>query len=95
MSTLPGVDTVTHAPRARAKKAIAKAAEHLDGKSVFFFPDSQMEIPLARFLTRETRAGLMEALEVAEALAGSMEARTQAIYGIDDSARPKSFEQIW
>ncbi|WP_317057469.1 ferredoxin:protochlorophyllide reductase (ATP-dependent) subunit N [Roseovarius rhodophyticola] len=54
-------DTVTHAPRARAKKAIAKAAEHLDGKSVFFFPDSQMEIPLARFLTRECG---MEAIEV-------------------------------
>ena len=49
----------------------------------------------ARFLTLETRAGLMEALEVAEALAGSMEARTRAIYGVDDSARPKSFEQIW
>ena len=25
----------------------------MQGKSVFFFPDSQLEIPLARFLTRE------------------------------------------
>ncbi|MDZ7599709.1 MAG: nitrogenase component 1 [Desulfobacterales bacterium] len=32
---------------------MAAAAETLRGKSVFFFPDSQLEIPLARFLTRE------------------------------------------
>ncbi|MBK5933470.1 ferredoxin protochlorophyllide reductase subunit N [Rhodovulum imhoffii] len=44
---------VTEAPRARARKAIAAATETLGGKSVFFFPDSQLEIPLARFLTRE------------------------------------------
>ena len=46
-------EEVTAAPRARARKAIAQAAEVLRGKSVFFFPDSQLEIPLARFLTRE------------------------------------------
>ncbi len=46
-------EEVTAAPRARARKAIAQAAEALRGKSVFFFPDSQLEIPLARFLTRE------------------------------------------
>ncbi|MEL6685397.1 MAG: ferredoxin:protochlorophyllide reductase (ATP-dependent) subunit N [Pseudomonadota bacterium] len=46
-------EAVTAAPRARARKAIAQAAEALHGKSVFFFPDSQLEIPLARFLTRE------------------------------------------
>ncbi len=46
-------EAVTAAPRARARKAIAQAAEPLRGKSVFFFPDSQLEIPLARFLTRE------------------------------------------
>lgn len=51
----------TDAPRARARKAVAKATETLNGKSVFFFPDSQMEIPLARFLTRECG---MEAIEV-------------------------------
>ncbi|MBN2906172.1 MAG: ferredoxin:protochlorophyllide reductase (ATP-dependent) subunit N [Rhodobacteraceae bacterium] len=44
---------VTDAPRARARKAVAAATETLNGKSVFFFPDSQLEIPLARFLTRE------------------------------------------
>ncbi len=52
---------VTAAPRARARKAIAAAAATLAGKSVFFFPDSQLEIPLARFLTRECG---MTALEV-------------------------------
>ncbi|MCG6883209.1 MAG: ferredoxin:protochlorophyllide reductase (ATP-dependent) subunit N [Silicimonas sp.] len=52
---------VTDAPRARARRAVAKAAETLNGKSIFFFPDSQLEIPLARFLTRECG---MEAIEV-------------------------------
>ena len=46
-------DAVTSAPRARARKAIAAHAETLRDKSLFFFPDSQLEIPLARFLTRE------------------------------------------
>ncbi|MEQ9239292.1 ferredoxin:protochlorophyllide reductase (ATP-dependent) subunit N [Roseovarius indicus] len=54
-------DAVTGAPRARARKAVAKAATTLSGKSVFFFPDSQLEIPLARFLTRECG---MDAVEV-------------------------------
>jgi light-independent protochlorophyllide reductase subunit N len=47
------LDAVTAAPRARARAAIARAAETLRGRSVFFFPDSQLEIPLARFLARE------------------------------------------
>ncbi|MEM6669270.1 MAG: ferredoxin:protochlorophyllide reductase (ATP-dependent) subunit N [Pseudomonadota bacterium] len=46
-------ERVTAAPRARARKAIAAAAETLCDKSIFFFPDSQLEIPLARFLARE------------------------------------------
>ncbi|MGX9355955.1 ferredoxin:protochlorophyllide reductase (ATP-dependent) subunit N [Roseobacteraceae bacterium S113] len=54
-------ERVTAAPRARARKAIANAAAALNGKSVFFFPDSQLEIPLARFLTRECG---MDAIEV-------------------------------
>ncbi|MGV8952393.1 MAG: ferredoxin:protochlorophyllide reductase (ATP-dependent) subunit N [Cypionkella sp.] len=49
------------APRARAQKAVATVAQTLTGKSVFFFPDSQLEIPLARFLTRECG---MTAIEV-------------------------------
>jgi light-independent protochlorophyllide reductase subunit N len=54
-------DKVTAAPRARAEKSVAAAAQTLAGKSIFFFPDSQLEIPLARFLTRECG---MTALEV-------------------------------
>lgn len=54
-------EAVTAAPRARARRAVSKAAENLNGKSVFFFPDSQLEIPLARFLTRECN---MHAIEV-------------------------------
>jgi light-independent protochlorophyllide reductase subunit N len=52
---------VTEAPRRRARAAIAQASAPLNGKSVFFFPDSQMEVPLARFLTRECA---MTAIEV-------------------------------
>lgn len=54
-------EAVTAAPRARAQKAVASQVETLGGKSVFFFPDSQLEIPLARFLTRECG---MRAIEV-------------------------------
>lgn len=56
-------ETVTAAPRARAQKAIAQAGDVLRDKSVFFFPDSQLEIPLARFLTRECG---MEAIEIGQ-----------------------------
>ncbi|MCL3883071.1 ferredoxin:protochlorophyllide reductase (ATP-dependent) subunit N [Marivita sp. GX14005] len=52
---------VTDAPRKRAERAVAQAAQDLAGRSVFFFPDSQLEIPLARFLTRECG---MTAIEV-------------------------------
>ncbi len=54
-------DEVTRKPRARARAAVARQTETLSGKSIFFFPDSQLEIPLARFLTRECG---MEAIEV-------------------------------
>ncbi len=52
---------VISAPRARAQKAIKAAAKKLSGKTVFFFPDSQLEIPLARFLVNECG---MKAIEV-------------------------------
>jgi len=37
----------------RAHLALGRAREMLTGKRVFFFPDSQLEVPLARFLHRE------------------------------------------
>ncbi|MDX2276561.1 MAG: ferredoxin:protochlorophyllide reductase (ATP-dependent) subunit N [Hyphomonadaceae bacterium] len=39
--------------RERAKRSLARAKETLGGRSIFFFPDSQLEPPLARFLSEE------------------------------------------
>jgi light-independent protochlorophyllide reductase subunit N len=39
--------------RERAKRALARHRETLEGKRIFFFPDSQLEPPLARFLAQE------------------------------------------
>jgi len=44
----------------RAQAALARAKLALEGKSIFFFPDSQLEIPLARFLARELGMRLLE-----------------------------------
>jgi light-independent protochlorophyllide reductase subunit N len=44
----------------RAKALLGKLRESLAGKRVFFFPDSQLEVPLARFLHRELGMQLIE-----------------------------------
>ncbi len=44
----------------RAATAVAHHRPLLEGKRIFFFPDSQLEIPLARFLSRELGLGLDE-----------------------------------
>ena len=54
------VAEVTQAPRQRAEQALARHRGLLEGRSVFFFPDSQLEIPLARFLSRELGMQLLE-----------------------------------
>lgn len=60
-----GVDA-THfaqaiAPNAeRARVALARYRERLEGKRLFMFPDSQLEIPLARFLHEECGMELVE-----------------------------------
>jgi light-independent protochlorophyllide reductase subunit N len=46
--------------RARADRALAHHREQLAGKRIFFFPDSQLEVPLARFLARELSMELIE-----------------------------------
>jgi light-independent protochlorophyllide reductase subunit N len=46
-------ETAVAPGRARAQKALARYIDRLSGKRIFFFPDSQLEIPLARFLARE------------------------------------------
>ena len=56
-ATLRGVTAVGEQ---RARQALARAREGLAGKRIFFFPDSQLEIPLARFLSRELGMELLE-----------------------------------
>ena len=51
---------VTAAPAARAALAVARHREHLNGKRITFLPDSQLEIPIARFLARECGVELLE-----------------------------------
>jgi light-independent protochlorophyllide reductase subunit N len=46
--------------RERASAALARQRVHLDGRRIFFFPDSQLEVPLARFLARELGMQLVE-----------------------------------
>ena len=53
-------ELVTAAPRKRAKLGLEKLRTSLQGKTIFFFPDSQLEIPLARFLSRECGMKLIE-----------------------------------
>ncbi|MEN9887975.1 MAG: Light-independent protochlorophyllide reductase subunit, partial [Pseudomonadota bacterium] len=53
-------EQVTRAPRERGQRALAAHRPWLEGRRVFFFPDSQLEIPLARCLQRELGMQLVE-----------------------------------
>ena len=53
-------DSVTAPARIRAHAALARHRPMLAGKSVFLFPDSQLELPLARFLSQELGMSLVE-----------------------------------
>ena len=44
----------------RARRALERYRPALEGRRLFFFPDSQLEIPIARFLHRELGAELVE-----------------------------------
>jgi light-independent protochlorophyllide reductase subunit N len=44
----------------RAQRALLRYREQLAGKRIFFFPDSQLEVPLARFLANELCMELVE-----------------------------------
>ncbi len=44
---------VVAGPRARAARAIEHSRARLEGKRISFLPDSQLEIPIARFLSNE------------------------------------------
>ncbi len=54
-------NSVVAKPRERAKRAIEHSRKQLEGKRISFLPDSQLEVPLARFLASELD---MEPLEV-------------------------------
>ncbi len=54
------LDRVTAAARERASGALARHRVELAGKRIFFFPDSQLEVPIARFLARELGMQLTE-----------------------------------
>jgi light-independent protochlorophyllide reductase subunit N len=51
---------VISGPAERARVALARYRPWLERKRVFFFPDSQLEIPLARFLHEECGVELIE-----------------------------------
>ena len=46
--------------RDRARRALEHSRKSLQGRRIFFFPDSQLEIPIARFLSREMGMELVE-----------------------------------
>ena len=56
----PVFESATKAARERAGLALARIRTGLSGKRVFFFPDSQLELPIARFLYNELGMVLTE-----------------------------------
>ncbi|MCW8306810.1 ferredoxin:protochlorophyllide reductase (ATP-dependent) subunit N [Acidiphilium sp. PA] len=53
-------ESVLALPARRATESLAAVRAKLAGRKIFFFPDSQLEIPLARFLARECGVELVE-----------------------------------
>lgn len=53
-------EEVTQAARQRAEQSVARHRTQLQGKSITFLPDSQLEIPLARFVYQELHMKLLE-----------------------------------
>ncbi|MBX2881238.1 MAG: ferredoxin:protochlorophyllide reductase (ATP-dependent) subunit N [Granulosicoccus sp.] len=54
------VERACEAPIARARKALSHYTPQLSGKRLWFMPDSQLEIPLARFLHQECQMDILE-----------------------------------
>ena len=52
--------TVIALPEARARRALDRYRAELAGRTLFLFPDSQLEIPLARMLSRELGMRIVE-----------------------------------
>jgi light-independent protochlorophyllide reductase subunit N len=53
-------DDVTQPKIERAQKSLARYIPMLESKRISFFPDSQLEIPLARFLSKECGMKVLE-----------------------------------
>lgn len=53
-------EAVVAAPRDRARRAVGRFRSVLEGRSVFLFPDSQIELPVGRFLADELGMRLIE-----------------------------------
>ena len=51
---------VTESAYERAQRSLMRYRDQLAGKRIFFFPDSQLEVPLARFLSQERAMELVE-----------------------------------
>jgi len=56
----PHFEAVIAQPRQRAERAMAHYRPWIEGKTIFLFPDSQLEPSLARFLHRELGAEIVE-----------------------------------
>ena len=54
------VDSILNPLISRAKQALAPHVEKLSGKKLFLLPESQLEIPLARFLSNECGMEIVE-----------------------------------
>jgi len=54
------VDSACEAPIARAQKALQHYKPSLQGKRLWFMPDSQLELPLARFMHQECGMQILE-----------------------------------
>ncbi|MFK8082901.1 MAG: ferredoxin:protochlorophyllide reductase (ATP-dependent) subunit N [Granulosicoccus sp.] len=54
------VDNAIAAPMNRARKALAHYRPVLEGKRLWFMPDSQLELPLARFMHQECGMQILE-----------------------------------
>ena len=54
------VDTAIAAPVERATKALSHYRSVLEGKRLWFMPDSQLELPLARFMHQECGMQILE-----------------------------------
>ncbi len=57
----PAFRAATGLAQERGRRAVARYRPELAGKRMFLFPDSQLEIPLARFVTRELSMQVIEA----------------------------------